>query len=258
MIAAIGLVMQASPWSAPCHEHIAFAIALLAGGVGMNDFPFGLVGFDLDGTLVDSVADLAAAVNHALAEIGRPPLTIDQVRPMIGGGSGVMLQRALLATGGDERLDDLLPILLDFYAAHIVDHTRPFAGVVDALDSLKAQGVALAVVTNKREQFSFALLDALGLTDRFACIIGGDTPGLAAMKPDRAPIDLMLSKCGDARPAAFVGDSIYDVDAARAAGVPVALFAPDGSGIAGANAAFTDYRDLLPTLMRIAAMRAAT
>jgi phosphoglycolate phosphatase len=218
----------------------------------MNDFPFGLVGFDLDGTLVDSVADLAAAVNHALAEIGRPPLTIEQVRPMIGGGSRVMLQRALVATGGDERLDDLLPGLLDFYAAHIVDHTRPFAGVVDALDRLRARGVTLAVVTNKREHFSLALLDALGLTDRFACIIGGDTRGLAAIKPDRAPIDLMLRKCGDARPAAFVGDSIYDVDAARAAGVPVALFAPDGGAIPGANAIFADYRDLLPTLTRMA------
>jgi phosphoglycolate phosphatase len=218
----------------------------------MNDFPFGLVGFDLDGTLVDSVADLAAAVNHALAEIGRSPLTIDQVRPMIGGGSRVMLQRALIATGGDERLDDLLPRLLNFYATHIVDHTRPFAGVIDALDRLRAQGVTLAVVTNKREQFSVALLDALGLTDRFACIIGGDTPGLVAMKPDRAPIDLMLRNCRDARPAVFVGDSIYDVDAARAAGVPVALFAPDGVGIPGANAVFTDYRDLLPTLTRMA------
>ena len=218
----------------------------------MNDFPFDLVGFDLDGTLVDSVADLAAAVNHALAEIGRAPLTVDQVRPMIGGGSSVMLQRALLATGGDERLDELLPGMLAFYAAHIVDHTRPFPGVVEALDALRKLGVALAVVTNKRELFSFALLDALGLTDRFACIIGGDTPGLTAMKPDRAPIDLMMRKCGDARPAAFVGDSIYDVDAARAAGILVALFAPDGGGIPGANAIFADYRDLLPTLMRIA------
>ncbi|WP_066809469.1 HAD-IA family hydrolase [Sphingomonas asaccharolytica] len=218
----------------------------------MNDFPFGLVGFDLDGTLVDSVADLAAAVNHALAEIGRPPLTIEQVRPMIGGGSRVMLQQALTATGGDERLDDLLPEMLAFYAAHIVDHTRPFPGVLEALDALRKLGITLAVVTNKRERFSLALLDALGLTDRFSCIIGGDTPGLVAMKPDRAPIDLLLRKCGNSGPAAFVGDSIYDVDAARAAGVPVALFAPDGGGVPGANAVFADYRDLLPTLTRMA------
>jgi len=109
------------------------------------------------------------------------------------------------------------------------------------------------VVTNKREQLSIALLDALGLADRFACIIGGDTPGLAAIKPDRAPIDLMLHKCSGSGPAAFVGDSIYDVGAARAAGVPVALFAPDGGSIAGANATFAEYRELLPALERIAA-----
>ena len=223
----------------------------------MSDFPFALVGFDLDGTLVDSVADLAAAVNHALAEIGRAPLTIDQVRPMIGGGSRVMLQRALVATGGDEQLDRLLPGLVEFYAAHIVDHTRPFPGVVDALDALRESGVALAVVTNKREQLSFALLKALGLTDRFACIIGGDTPGLTAMKPDRAPIDLMLRQCRVAGRAAFVGDSIYDVEAARATGIPVALFAPDGGSIPGTDAVFADYRDLLPTLTRIAAAQPA-
>ncbi len=221
----------------------------------MSDFPFGLVGFDLDGTLVDSVADLTAAVNHALAEIGRPPLAIDQVRPMIGGGSRVMLQRALVATGGDERLDNLLPILLDFYAAHIVDHTRPFAGVVTALDHLQSLGVTLAVVTNKREQLSIALLTALGLADRFACIIGGDTSGLTATKPDRAPIDLMLRRCPTSRPAAFVGDSIYDVDAARAAGIPVALFAPDGTSIPGADTVFTDYRALPETLVKIAERR---
>ena len=218
----------------------------------MSDFPFALVGFDLDGTLVDSVADLAAAVNHALAEIGRAPLTIDQVRPLIGGGSRVMLQRALVATGGDEQLDDLLPGLVDFYAAHIVDQTRPYPGVVDALDALRERGVALAVVTNKREQLSIALLEALGLTDRFACVIGGDTPGLTAMKPDRAPIDLMLRQCRAAGPAAFVGDSHFDIEAARAAGIPVALFAPDGSDLPGADAAFADYRELLPTLTRMA------
>jgi phosphoglycolate phosphatase len=217
----------------------------------MTDFPFALVGFDLDGTLVDSVADLAAAVNHALATIGRAPLAIEAVRPMIGGGSRVMLQRALAATGGDDRLDDLLPLLLEFYAAHIVDHTLPFPGVVDALDSLRARGVTLAVVTNKRERLSLALLEALDLDDRFACVIGGDTPGLTAIKPDRAPIDLMLQQCRAHGRAAFVGDSVYDVSAAQAASVPVALFAAKGTDDLGADAIFHDYRDLLPTLARL-------
>ena len=219
----------------------------------MTDFPFALVGFDLDGTLVDSVADLTAAVNHVLAEIGRPPLTTDEVRPMIGGGSRVMLQRALMATGGDERLDDLLPGLVAYYAAHIVDHTRLFPNVLAALDNLQARGVSLAIVTNKRESLSIALLDALGVADRFACIIGGDTIGLTAIKPDRAPIDLMLQKCRASGPAAFVGDSTYDVDAARAADIPVALFAPGGTDIPGADAVFIDYRDLPETLARLAA-----
>jgi phosphoglycolate phosphatase len=91
------------------------------------------------------------------------------------------------------------------------------------------------------------------VADRFACIIGGDTIGLTAIKPDRAPIDLMLQKCRGSRPAAFVGDSIYDVDAARAADIPVALFAPDGTDIPGADAVFIDYRDLPETLARLAA-----
>jgi phosphoglycolate phosphatase len=211
----------------------------------MADFPFALVGFDLDGTLVDSTADLAAAVNHVLAIAGRAPLTVEQVRPMIGGGSRVMLQHALQATGGDGDLDRLLPLLLDHYAAHLADTTRPFPGAVTALDALAARGVTLAVVTSKRERLSIDLLRRLDLLDRFACVIGGDT--VAALKPDPAPIDAMLRRCGGTGRAAFVGDSAYDVGAARAAGIPVAIHgdAPD------ADATFSDYADLVRTLARL-------
>ena len=218
----------------------------------MADFPFDLVGFDLDGTLVDSVGDIAASLNHALAVIERPPLSVDEVRPMIGGGSRVLLERALLAIGREDQLDRLLPVLLDYYDAHMTDLTRPFAGVVEALDTLHSRGVALAVVTNKREYFSLKLLDALGLRDRFACVIGGDSAGLSAPKPDRAPIDLMIRRCGGGH-AAFVGDSIYDIDAARAAGVPVALFSPDGTAVPGADAVFDRYGELIATLESMAA-----
>jgi phosphoglycolate phosphatase len=226
---------------------------MLAGDGAMTDFPFALVGFDLDGTLVDSVADLAAAVNHALATIGRAPLTVEQVRPMIGGGSRLMLSRALAATGGDDATDALLPILLDHYAAHVADLTRPFPGVAESLDALRARGAILAVVTNKLEHLSVALLGALGLLDRFACVIGGDTAGLTATKPDRAPIDLMQARCATGGRAAFVGDSVYDVRAAQAAGIPVALFMPDGGDTLGADTVFAHYADLIPTLERIAA-----
>ncbi|MBN8815192.1 MAG: HAD-IA family hydrolase [Sphingomonas sp.] len=212
----------------------------------MADFPFDIVGFDLDGTLVDSAGDLAAAVNHALSAAGRPPFAVEQIRPMIGGGARLMLQTALRASGGDEQLDALLPVLLAYYEANIAVTTRPFPGVTAALDALAARGVTLAIVTNKRERFTDLLLGELGLTDRFACIISGDTiPGKA--KPDPEPIVEMIRRCGGGR-AAFVGDSRYDVEAARAAGVPVAVFGQDALG----DAAFGDYRHLIPKLESLA------
>ena len=213
----------------------------------MADFPFDTVGFDLDGTLVDSAADLAAAVNYALVTAGRPAFPVETIRPMIGGGAPLMLRTALQASGGDEQLDELLPVLLAYYEAHIAVTTRPFPGVIAALDALAARGVTLAIVTNKRTRFTDLLLRELDLADRFACIISGDTiPGKA--KPDPAPIVEMIRQCGGSR-AAFVGDSIYDVRAAHAADVPVALFAPAND--LGADASFSDYIDLIPTLAAI-------
>ncbi|MBN8807126.1 MAG: HAD-IA family hydrolase [Sphingomonas sp.] len=213
----------------------------------MADFPFALIGFDLDGTLVDSAADLAASVNHVLATIGRAPLTVGTVRTLIGGGGRRMLQRALLATGGDAELDTLLPVQTAYYDAHIADRTRPYPHVVKALAGLAARGVTLAVVTNKRESAARLLLGKLGLLDRFACVIGGDSLG-GIMKPDPAPIRDMVRRCGGGS-AAFVGDSAYDVRAGKAAGVPVATF----GAVPDADAVFTDYADLIPTLERLAA-----
>ncbi|HEX4694796.1 HAD-IA family hydrolase [Sphingomonas sp.] len=217
----------------------------------MADFPFDLIGFDLDGTLVDSSGDLAAAVNRALAAAGRAPLTVDHVRPMIGGGSRVMLRSALLATGGDHDFERLYPLMIDYYAAHIADTTRPFPGVVAALDDLAARGVKLAVVTSKIEARSVDLLRRLDLLDRFACVIGGDT--VAAMKPDPAPVVEMLRRCGGKRRAAFVGDSAHDVGAAHAAGLPCLLFAPTETTASGADATFGHYDVLVVALERLSA-----
>ncbi|MBS0480124.1 MAG: HAD-IA family hydrolase [Proteobacteria bacterium] len=215
----------------------------------MADFPFATVGFDLDGTLVDSVGDLAAAVNHALAAAGRPAFPVDAIRPMIGGGARLMLQTALRASGGDEELDALLRVLLEHYEANIAVTTRPFPGAIAALEALAGCGVALAIVTNKRAHYADLLLRELGLADRFACVVSGDTiPGKA--KPDPAPLIEMARRCGGGR-AAFVGDSRYDVEAARAAGMPIAVF---GRGAVG-DIAFDDYRELLDTLERLAAQR---
>ena len=185
----------------------------------MNGFPFAIVGFDLDGTLLDTLGDLTAAVNHALALMDRAPLGTDAVRPMIGRGAKHMLEEGLRASGGvpDGAVDRLYPELLDFYGAHIAVHSQPFPGVIAALDRIEALGVKTAVVTNKAEHLARLLLAEFGMADRMATIIGGDT--LDVRKPSPEPIHAMIERCGGGR-AIFVGDSIYDVMAAKNAGVP--------------------------------------
>ena len=220
------------------------------------DAPFDIVGFDLDGTLLDTSGDLAAAVNHALASIGRAPLTVAQVKPMIGGGARHMLAQGMAATGGcdEATLDVLHRRLLDHYEAHIADLTQPYPGALAALDALAAQGVRLALVTNKLEGLARKLLDALDLTPRFACIIGGDTMGPGNAKPSPKPIYEMLARCGGGT-AAFVGDSIFDIEAGRTAGLPTIAcsfgFLMQPVEELGADAIIDGYDALLPTLARL-------
>jgi len=187
----------------------------------MADFPFEIVGFDLDGTLFDTSADIAAAANHVLELDGRPQLPLAAIKPMIGAGGLHLLEQALAATGGGDAAaaERLFPEWLRFYEAHIARETRPFPGLIDALDALDARGVKIAIVTNKRERLAVKLVAELGLSDRFACIIGGDTMGPGNAKPSPLPIREMIARCGGGR-AAFVGDSIFDTGAARAAGIP--------------------------------------
>ncbi|WP_428629588.1 HAD-IA family hydrolase [Sphingopyxis sp.] len=186
----------------------------------MNGFPFAIVGFDLDGTMVDTAGDLTAAVNHALSLAARAPLAEAEVRPMIGLGAKHMLEQGFLATGGvpGGDFERLFQELLSYYEANIAVHSRAFPGLTDALDRLDERGVRIAVVTNKREHMARKLLGELGLADRFAAIIGGDTLGPDNAKPSPAPIRAMIEQCGGGE-AAFVGDSIYDVMAAKAAEV---------------------------------------
>ena len=219
----------------------------------MTHFPFATVGFDLDGTLLDTSGDLAAAVNHALTSLGREPLPVERIRPMIGGGARHMLEQAMTATGAGGDLDAALDELLAYYEAHMTVHTRPFPQVVETLDALRALGVTLACVTNKREHFTLKLLTALGLRDRFACVIGGDTLGEDRAKPKPDMLLAMLDRC--AGPAAFVGDSIYDVQAARAAGLPVVACAfgyrQGPVEELGADAVIDSFAELIPTLRRL-------
>lgn len=229
---------------------------MLSGAGAMTDFPFRVVGFDLDGTLLDTSGDLAAAVNDALASAGRPMLSVEAIRPMIGGGSRHMLAQGMQATGGctDAQLDVLTARLLSYYEGNIAVHTRPFPGVLDALDALATRGVTIGIMTNKVEHLAVKLLDALGLSGRFAAVVGGDTVGKG--KPAPEPILEMVHRCGGGR-AAFVGDSIYDVEGAHNAGLPAVAvsfgFLHQQVETLGADAVIDHYDELLPALERLGA-----
>ena len=224
----------------------------------MTDFPFAIVGFDLDGTFVDTSGDLTAAVNHALVEAGRPPLGVEQVKPMIGGGAKHMLEQGLAVSGGCDAVEGrrLYKLMLGYYEANINNFSHMYERAAELLDELDAMGVRYAIVTNKFESLARKLLTGLGLIERFATVIGGDTMGPGNAKPSRAPIDEMIARLGGGR-AAFVGDSIYDIMAAKNAGIAsVAVsygFLMQPVEELGADAVIDGLDELVPMLRRIGA-----
>lgn len=214
---------------------------------------FDIIGFDLDGTLLDTSGDLAHALNHALGTVGRDPLPVERVRTMVGRGARVMLTRALDATGGaePELIDRLFPVMIDRYAEHIAVLTRPYPGLVDALDALAERGLRLAVCTNKIERLARKVLAEVGLADRFVAVVGGDSTG--SLKPDPTPLHAMIEQAGGGR-TLFVGDSDNDIDAAKAAGVPsiavsFGYVAGDPADL-GADALIAGFDELVPLIDR--------
>ena len=173
--------------------------------------------FDLDGTLVDTKADLAAATNHMLRELDLPLLSIAQVESFIGLGARVLIERAL----GQERaalVTDGFALFMDYYNAHLLDRTRPYPGVETLLAVARAQGISLSVLTNKPEQPTRAILSGLGLSDYFSAVIGGDT--LPKRKPDPGGIFVLQQAVGRAlTETLLVGDSEIDMRTGRAAGI---------------------------------------
>jgi len=177
--------------------------------------------FDLDGTLVDTAPDLIASLNVLFAREGIAPVAPDVGRSLIGGGVRRLIQRGLSLQGRAftaDHVDALLKDYVAYYAEHIADRSRPFAGVEAALDALADN--RLAVCTNKLAWLSVRLLDALGLAQRFAAICGQDTFGI--QKPDPEVLRRTIAAAGgDIAMAVMVGDSAIDIMTARAAGVPV-------------------------------------
>lgn len=197
----------------------------------MTDFPFDAVGFDLDGTLLDTFRDLGEAVNYALELGGFVPVPVGTAKDLIGGGAKAMLSQAIKSqtkTGGELSRDDfhaLYKKMLGYYADNNAVHSAPYPHAREVVDQLKARGVKVAVVTNKFEKFATAILTQLDFIAPFETVIGGDSMGKGAdgkflSKPHPEPVIEARRLCGGGS-FAFVGDSTYDVKAARGAGVPV-------------------------------------
>ncbi len=188
------------------------------------------IAFDLDGTLLDTIGDLAAAVNELLVDEGRLPLPTSTIRDLVGKGLGSLLTRALAAAGAPPRRGEAQAALLaryeTIYESLLGRATALFPGVIAGLDRLRAAGFRLAVVTNKASRFVRPHLAQTRIADYFDAIVGGDDA--ATRKPDAAPLLLAARLLGVAPPRILmVGDSGNDVLSARAAGCPV-LVVPYG------------------------------
>lgn len=168
--------------------------------------------FDLDGTLVDAVADIALALNHVLVESGRSELPTEVIAGYVGDGARALVARAVRLEGAE--LDPVLRAFLDRYAAHPVVRSRWMPGAREALDDLRA--LPLALCTNKPREIAVAVLSALGVLDRFSTVVGG---GDCAPKPSADALRLVASRLGVA-PAqlVMVGDGTQDALAGKAVG----------------------------------------
>ena len=184
---------------------------------------FKLIGFDLDGTLVDSLPDLALSVNQAFAEIGLPQAPEELVLTWIGNGADVLISRAIAWSGAtldDEQVKQLKRRFGFYYGENICNKSRLFPHVKETLEKLKAQGYILAVVTNKPTKHVQPVLAAFGIDHLFSELLGGQS--LPAIKPHPAPLYYLCGKFGIyPKQLLFVGDSKNDILAAHNAGCAV-------------------------------------
>lgn len=176
--------------------------------------------FDLDGTLVDSARDIAAAASELVEGLGGSPLDVATVVPMVGEGAALLVERALRRAGLDPATPGALDRFRAIYGRRLLEHTRPYDGIPEVLALLTRLG-PVAVLTNKPTDASNQLLEGLGLRGFFTEVIGGD--GRHRRKPDPAGLRALLARSGGS--GVMVGDSPVDAETARAAGCPFVLAA---------------------------------
>ena len=181
-----------------------------------------LVIFDLDGTLLNTIADLAAGVNHTLAAHNLPQHTIDEYTLMVGNGMRKLIMRALPEelAADDAFVDSMLAEFLNYYADHIDVHTKPYPGVPELISTLSAQGYKLAVASNKIQAGAEKLIQKFFPDTDFVAVMGNSP--LYPLKPDAALVEYIMDKAGtDRAHTVMVGDSGTDIQTARNAGIPV-------------------------------------
>lgn len=178
--------------------------------------------FDLDGTFADTAPDLGAALNHVRGLHDLPPLPLETIRPQASHGARGLLGLGFGISPEDARFTPLREAFLDYYAAHICDHTRLFPGIAQLVESIERKGLPWGIVTNKPHRFTLPLMQALGYAEQAACLVSGDTCAYA--KPHPLPL-LHAAQLASAEPAhsLFLGDDLRDVQAGRAAGMQTAI-----------------------------------
>ncbi|SHG46519.1 phosphoglycolate phosphatase [Kaistia soli DSM 19436] len=213
--------------------------------------------FDLDGTLIDTAHDLVATLNVILERENLTALPFENAVSMVGHGARVLIERGL-AANAVTREAAIVDRMFDDYIAHYTDHiadlSRPYPGLIAALDHFAAEGWILAVCTNKLEHLSVDLLGRLDLASRFAAICGADT--FLARKPDPIALTETIRRAGGVREAALmVGDSKTDIDTAKAAGIPVVAvdfgYTPIPVTELGPDAVISHYDELVGAVTRL-------
>lgn len=213
--------------------------------------------FDLDGTLVDTAPDLLAATNAVMRSEGLPLIPPSTLRHMVGFGARSLIEQAMEAVNRPVRPEELPPLLdvfMDHYRNHIADESVLFPGVVQTLTALKADGIRLAVLTNKPQELADKLLPAIGIDHFFAEIYGAGR--MSYVKPDaRIFHDVVHDIGGSDGGAVMIGDSITDLQTARAAQVPCILvsfgYTPIAAKDLGADIVIDDFSDLPKALKTV-------